>query len=99
MRRLLEIGVYFTLTVTTSTKQKRRVIEFASRKLIYYALMQSLDVVHSSISMSSSSSRSTMPTSLSSLMPESSKKLNKLRDFTLWSVSLVFEAIVGGGVY
>ena len=61
--------------------------------------------------MSSSSLGSTMLASLASLMSiasQASKKLNKLGDFTLWSVSLFFnEAILGvgggrlleGGVY
>ncbi len=38
-----------------------------------------------------------MLASLASSMSESSKKLNILHDFTLCSVSLVFEAILGGG--
>ena len=53
MRRLLERGVYFTLTVITSTKQIRRVVcsrskiekkKFVSRRLILSTLMQSLEM-------------------------------------------------------
>ena len=69
MRRLLERGVYFTLTVTTSTKQIRGVV--CSRSKLFNRVCEydnnlicadakPRDVVHSSISMSSSSSGSTM---------------------------------------
>ncbi len=40
-----------------------------------------------------------MLVSLASSMSELSKKLTILRDFTLWSISLVFEVILGVGVY
>ena len=34
---------------------------------------------------------------MKSIVNEASKKLTKLLDFTSWSVSLAFEAILGGG--
>ena len=34
---------------------------------------------------------------LKSVVNEANKKRTKLRDFTLWSVSLAFEAILEGG--
>ena len=104
MRLLLERGV------ATSTNQIRRVVCSWSKienrvceweTNIICANAKPRDVVHRSILMSSSSLGSTMLASLASLMSianQASKKLNKLRDFTMWSVSLFFnEAILGVG--
>ena len=80
MRHLLERGVYFTLTVTTSTKQiwrivcmwskiENKVCELETNLICTDAKPR--DVVHSLVSMSLSPSGSTMLASLASTMSES----------------------------
>ena len=69
MRRLFEGGIYFTLTVTTSTNQIKHVVCSQSKIFnrvcecdnnLICADAKPRDVIHSSISMSSSSSGSTV---------------------------------------